>query len=435
MADTPEQNYVELRSEDVQEILGTPPHWLVRWGTAIVLMGFVMMIVAAWFIRYPDVVEARVFITTADPPVNVVARVTGRIDTLLVTDKADVRENDLLAVLKSAANYKHVFAMDAAVNAWQNGGLDSLRSLTPPRNFLLGDIQADYEDFVEQLENFQFGKENKNAALNSNIGSINQQINQLEQSIVFEEKGLKRINDQLKTAEELYEKQKSLYEEGLISQSDFAKERTELANLERQRDQYEDNILRKRNEIIGLKKNITDATFNQQEVASNTSNRLLGSLSTLRNSIDKWKQNYLITAPITGQVSFNDDVKKRFFEESEVVFTVVPPQNDRIVGRIYLPAASSSKIKLKQRVILKLDNYPYHEFGTLKSQVIDKSLVPKGDQFTITVSVPVNKNTTKLETTYGRQIDFDPQLQGTAEIILEDKGLIARLTDQIFAAR
>ena len=42
----------ELRSEDVQEILGTPPHWLVRWGTTVVLAGFVMILCAAWFIRY-----------------------------------------------------------------------------------------------------------------------------------------------------------------------------------------------------------------------------------------------------------------------------------------------------------------------------------------------------------------------------------------------
>ena len=35
-----ERNFVELRSEEVQEILGTPPGWLVRWGTMVVLLGF-----------------------------------------------------------------------------------------------------------------------------------------------------------------------------------------------------------------------------------------------------------------------------------------------------------------------------------------------------------------------------------------------------------
>ncbi len=433
MADAPEKNYVELRSEDVQEILGTPPHWLVRWGTAIVLTGFMLMVLAAWFIRYPDVVEAPVVITTAVPPVDVVARVEGRIDTLLVKDKMAVKTGDLIAVLQSTARFRDVRALDTLVTEWQRGDLDELRSVEPPRSFLLGDIQVTYADFVQQLENFQFGKENKNAAVNSNIGSINQQIRQLEQSITFEEKGLDRVNDQLKIAEELYQKQKELYEQGIVSQVDFAKERTNLANLERQRDLYEENILRKRNEIITLRNGITEATYGQQETASSTSSRLLGSLNTLRSSIDKWKQNYLVTAPIEGLVSMNSAIEKQYLQQGQQVLTIVPPQrNDLILGRVMLPVEGSGKVKPGQRVIIKLDSYPYHEFGTLKGLVISKSLVPKDNLYSILVSVTPNKNN-NLETSYMKEIPFEQQLQGKAEIITEDKGLIARLTDHIFA--
>ena len=431
----PEKNYVELRSDDVQEILGTPPHWLVRWGTTVVLAGFVMILCAAWFIRYPDVVEAKVVITTNIPPVDVVARTSGRIYKLLVRDKMAVKENDMIAVMQSTANYQHIVELDMTVNAWQRSTLDSLRQVTPQRNLSLGELQPDYADFVQQLENFQFGKENKNAAVRSNIGSINQQIKQLEQSITFEEKALKRINDQLKTAEEMYEQQKKLYEEGITSRVDFEKERTKLADLERQRDLYEDNMLRKRNEIINLRKGITDASFGQQETASNTSTRLLGSLNALRSSIDKWKQTYLLTAPIEGRVSFNNNaVEQRYVREGDQLLTIVPPQNDVIVGRVMLPIEGSGKVKPGQRVILKLDSYPYHEFGTLKGLVVDKSLVPKDNMYSIRVSVPTSENN-NLRTSYGKEIPFEQQLQGRAEIITEDKAFIARISDQIFAGR
>jgi len=431
----PEKNYVELRSEDVQEILGTPPHWLVRWGTTVVLAGFVMILCAAWFIRYPDVVEAKVVITTNIPPVDVVARTSGRIYKLLVSDKMAVKESDLLAVMQSTANYQHIIELDMTVSAWQRSSLDSLRQVTPQRNLSLGELQSDYADFVQQLETFQFGKENKNAAVRSNIGSINQQIRQLEQSIVFEEKALKRINDQLKTAEEMYEQQKKLYEEGITSRVDFEKERTKLADLERQRDLYEDNMLRKRNEIINLRKGITDASFGQQETASNTSTRLLGSLNALRSGIDKWKQTYLLTAPIEGRVSFNNiAVEQRYVREGDQLLTIVPPQNDVIIGRVLLPIEGSGKVKPGQRVILKLDSYPYHEFGTLKGLVVDKSLVPKDNMYSIRVSVPTTENN-NLRTSYGKEIPFEQQLQGKAEIITEDKAFIARIGDQIFAGR
>jgi multidrug resistance efflux pump len=406
----------------------------VRWGTTIVLTGFVLMAAAAWFIRYPDVVTAKVTITTAVPPVDVIARTDGRIFKLLVRDKMTVRENDLLAVIQSTANYQHVLDLDMAVDAWQHSILDSLRLVSPPRNLTLGDIQPDYTDFVQQLERFIFGKDNKNAVVRSNIGSINQQIRQLEQSISFEEKGLRRVNDQLRIAEEMYELQKKLYEDGGSSRVEFEKERTKLADLERQRDLYEENILRKRNEIISLKKNITNESFDQQETSSNTSSRLLGSLTSLRNGINKWKQTYLLTAPIDGRVSFNTSLEKRFVRESEQVFTIVPEFDDVIVGRVMLPIEGSGKVKPGQRVILKLDGYPYHEFGTLKGLVMDKSLVPKDNQYSILVSVQTTE-ANSLRTNYGKEIPFEQQLQGRAEIVTEEKGFIQRITDQIFAGR
>lgn len=428
-----EPNYVELRSEDVQEILGTPPHWLVRWGTAIVLVGFGMMLCAAWFIKYPDVVEAKVTITTIVPPVDVVSRASGGVK-LLVPDKKLVREGELLAVIQSTADYNDVLNLDMTVDAWQRSDLDSLKLVTPARNLTLGDIQANYADFMQHLENFQLGKNSKSTAATSNINSINQQIAQLEQSIAYEERGMKRISDQLKTAEELYENQKKLYEQGFISRVDFEEERTKLADIERQRDLYEDNIIRKRNEIISLKKGITTESLGQAENTSGTSSRLLGSLNTLRSSINKWKQTYLLTAPIGGRVSVNTGIEKKFIKEGETVLTIVPLQSKAIVGRAMLPVEISGKVKPEQRVIIKLESYPYHEYGTLKGFVVDKSLVPKDNLYSITVSVPTTENN-NLKTSYDREIPFEQQLQGKVEIVTEEKGLIARITEQIFSSR
>lgn len=429
-----EQNYVELRSEEVQEILGTPPHWLVRWGTAIVLVGFTLMVCAAWFIRYPDVVEGKVVITTAVPPVYVTAQTNGQVLEVLVQDKMTVRENDLLVVLRSTANHKHVLDLEMAVDAWQRSNIDSLKSVSPPRNLVLGDVQADYADFVQQLENFQLGKSSKTSAVSSNIGSIQQQIRQLEQSIAYEERGLKRISDQLRIAEDLYEKQKELYEQGITSRVDFEKERIKLADLERQRDVYEDNILRKRSEIINLKKGITDESLSQAENTSSTTSRLLGSLNTLRSSINKWKQTYLLTAPIAGRVSINTSIEKKYLKEGEQVLTIVPPQSRAIVGRVLLPVESSGKVRPEQRVITKLDNYPHREYGALKGFVVDKSLVPKDGYYTIIISVPTNAEN-NLVTTTGKDIPFEQQMQGKVEIITDEKGFIARITEQIFNVR
>lgn len=47
------QDKIELRSEKVQEILGSIPNRLVRWGIAIICVIFVLLIAAVMCIDYP----------------------------------------------------------------------------------------------------------------------------------------------------------------------------------------------------------------------------------------------------------------------------------------------------------------------------------------------------------------------------------------------
>jgi multidrug resistance efflux pump len=430
MATEPE--YVELRSEDVQEILGTPPGWLVRWGSSVVLVGFALILLAAWFVRYPDVVEAKVQITTANPPVDVVARADGRIAGLFVRDTSVVAANQLLGVLQSTANYRDVLTLDSCLLQWQALKDGNFQSVQQPDTLALGELQGDYAELERLLAEYRFGRERRSASVQSNIGAIQQQINQLQQSIQFEQKALKRTNEQLRIAEDLYEKQKSLFEQGIVSRVDFEKERTKLAELERQRDQFEDNILQKRSQVISLQNSINSASFGQQETSTSASNRLLGSLNTLRSSVEKWKQTYLLTAPIEGKIALNGLTLQQFVRQGEPVMTVVPQQTDKIIGRVSLPIAGSGKVRERQRVILKLDNYPYHEFGTISGLIVSKSLVPKDNQYLILVSLPISKGN-YLRTNHGGEIRFEQQLQGKAEIITEDKGFLQRIGEQIFA--
>jgi len=109
---------------------------------------------------------------------------------------------------------------------------------------------------------------------------------------------------------------------------------------------------------------------------------------------------------------------------------VVPPQSDTLVGRMSLPIVGSGKVLPGQRVILKFDNYPYHEFGTVRGQVISKALVPKDEQYAIIVSLPDG-----LKTSHKNTLPFEQQLQGKAEIITDDKSFLERIGEQIFAGR
>lgn len=45
---------LHLRSEEVQEIIATPPAWLVRWGITIVFILICLVLFLSFLIKYPD---------------------------------------------------------------------------------------------------------------------------------------------------------------------------------------------------------------------------------------------------------------------------------------------------------------------------------------------------------------------------------------------
>lgn len=428
------RDFVELRSEEVQEILGTPPSWLVQWGTTAVLLGFGLLLGVAWLVRYPDVVSSdKLSITTADPPVEVVARSDGRVAQLLVQDTSIVTEGQALAVLQNTAYYTDVRHLDTLLTQWQLLSAEELRQLDYPDSLSLGELQSEYALFVRDLEDFKFGRANRNSSVQMNIGGIEQQISQLQQSIAFEQKALKRINDQLKIAENFYERQKDLFRQNIISELKLEEERLKLADIERQRDVHEGNILEKNREILTLRNSIRSASIGQSENTQSSSTRLTASLRGLRSAIDQWKQTYVLTAPIGGKVVFNGLNLQQYVRQGESVMTIVPQSTDKIVGRVQLAVEKSGKVSIGQDVLIKLENYPFQEFGMLKGKVASKSPVPRNREYTIIIDELEVTRSGKLRTSSQKEIQFEQQLLGSVEIITDDKGFLERVLEQITA--
>ena len=64
-------------SPHINEIIERKPNWLVRSGIGAMLFLLLLLLFAAWWISYPDIVTAQVDIVTPRPPVDVVATIGG----------------------------------------------------------------------------------------------------------------------------------------------------------------------------------------------------------------------------------------------------------------------------------------------------------------------------------------------------------------------
>lgn len=110
-------------------------------------------------------------------------------------------------------------------------------------------------------------------------------------------------------------------------------------------------------------------------------------------------------------------------KEGDLVFTVIPNQNsESFIAKLRTPVKNSGKIKIGQSVNIKLENYPYTEFGVLNGQIKSISRVPDDQKsYLIDVELPH-----KLITSYNIEIEFSQEMFASAEIITEDLRLIER---------
>jgi biotin carboxyl carrier protein len=112
-------NSIEIRSEEVQEIMGTPPRWIVRWGITIILLVVLVLFAGSYFYKYPDLIVARVVVVSENPPVSVVARSAGKLIKIFVTDKQTVNANTLLGIIENPANYEDVYELISLLESVQ----------------------------------------------------------------------------------------------------------------------------------------------------------------------------------------------------------------------------------------------------------------------------------------------------------------------------
>ena len=77
---------VQLRQTYREKVYNYRPSWILRWGVTVFFLTLLVIIVASGFIGYPDVVPAKVEITTINPPAHRVANVSGKIEQVFVSE-------------------------------------------------------------------------------------------------------------------------------------------------------------------------------------------------------------------------------------------------------------------------------------------------------------------------------------------------------------
>ena len=104
---------IDLRSDDVQEIMSHVPHWMVRSGMSLMFLLIAIVIVILWLVRYPDVIQGAVTVSTSQPPIRLIAKNSGELQMLAYKDGAEVRKGDVLATIGNSFSVEARNYLDA----------------------------------------------------------------------------------------------------------------------------------------------------------------------------------------------------------------------------------------------------------------------------------------------------------------------------------
>ena len=95
---------------------------------------------------------------------------------------------------------------------------------------------------------------------------------------------------------------------------------------------------------------------------------------------------------------------------------------------LYVPSAGFGKVEKGQTVNVKLNGYPYMEFGMLKGFIKNISAVPDEKGYVAEIDF-----TNGLFTTYNKKLNLIQQMDGQGEIITKDMRLIEQFLQPIRA--
>jgi len=421
------------RTEEVQEIISRMPS---AFGIKIsIFVAFIVAVMLSfgWIVKYPDVVNGSVTINANTTPIKLVANSSGKLNLNGFKDQDKVREGDYVAVIQNPANtadMRHVAKLLTSLNLKEKLQINTLKVF--PRNVSLGEINIKYYTFLNALSQ-SIQHYNENLYDQQDI-ALRQMVQGYQRDILITKERLKVSEQNLALVRKNHTKDSTLLAKKVLSEVDNDRSVISLLNA---KDAYQ-NILRD-NSNAGNQLRVTENQISQNHLQKIIKEKqlemdLITAFSELEDYIKNWEQKYVLKSPISGRVQFLKFYRDgQYVQSSENVFTIVP-EDSNVLGQMTLPAWGAGKVRVNQEVIIKLDNYPYMEYGSIKGIVSSIAMTTTSvttnngpiETYMVNISLP-----DKLKTNYGSVLNFKFEIKGSGEIITNERRLVERLFDNL----
>ncbi|MFL5382213.1 MAG: HlyD family efflux transporter periplasmic adaptor subunit [Longimicrobiaceae bacterium] len=424
---------VEIRTEELDEILSAMPGGLLRWGTSAVFLTVAVLLGVSWFIHYPDVVKGKIALTTPTPPVRLVARTGGAVARVFAADGARVQAGDPLVLMRNPAELADVRAVSALLDRME----PALRGAGAPPPLpagapALGTLQPSYASLQQAYADYRLARDEVFYA--QKLAAAREQVTQ--QAAMRDRATMQQrlLEAQLALSERNRARTRELVQRGLAAPADVDQAEADYLQKQVAVENGREALSGSQAQLASQRAALLDLEQHRSDDAARALVALRNAHHSLRAAITGWEQDNLLLAPVSGTVSYFRELRDNLFVGAAEPMVAVVPQASGLVGRVTLNGAGAGKVKPGQRVIIRFESFPYREFGTVDGRVSrvsqlgfqPDSRTPDLTTYQVEVSLPRG-----LVTSYGRRLEFRQEMRGDVDVVTQDMRLFQRIFDKM----
>ena len=283
----------------------------------------------------------------------------GVIKKILVTEGEVVKDSQILleldtraakSKLKALETVKSQIMADILLSKIQLGDDINTNEFTENQIIKLNSLKSEYDSRIEAAKN---AVDQATFRRNSNIDQIN------------------TLTEILKIREEVLQNLKELIEIGGLSKIKYLKEQQEVIQL-RGRLEKSRNDLYGSNAILKEAKNKLSNTIAATKVDSATkieeNEKQLAQIQNQINDALLTLSYQEITSPLNGLVFDLQPAAPGYVVNTEMPILKIVPIDD-LVARVFVPNRDIAFLKKDQLVKIRVDAYPYNEFGEIEGKI------------------------------------------------------------------
>jgi len=418
---------LDLREEIFGEIHNMKPSWWTVWGIFVVFILLVILFLLSYFIKYPDMIIATARFVSDVPSVTIPSKVNSKIASLKRRDGELVSKNDYIIIFTDNGDHLDILRLKEKItNLDLNCDLTVFFEEELKKEYKLGDlIQNSWNTLnLYLLENYQI----------SSLQKYDLEIQRLEKELLHHRKIFLKYKRLLALDENLtkiWDEQRNvdslLATDNVISKVEYNE--SLMRQLQTKKNSTQENLtFQKSNlEIARIMNSIEELTQRKKERLTELNVNIKKAVVDLKLAFHTWEENYVVKSPIDGKLHYLIPFKENQYVKMNENLVTITPDTMNFRAELKIPFSGAGKLRTGQKVNIKLNDYPYNEFGVVTGKIVKLSEVANQDHY-MGIVVPDELNN---RTSYNSTIRIHENALGIAEIITQDRSWLGRLFEKI----